>query len=1051
MIPFSFAQSGGRITGTVIDSTTGKPLPGVNVGIGSISKGAATNTDGHYEIDNIPEGTYQISASFIGYGTKTKTLKVTDGGIQEVNFTLTSATQRLDQVVVTGYGTSKESTFTGSASVVSGEEINTVKTSNVSQSLQGVLPGVVVRNTSGQPGSNASITIRGISSLTASTSPLIVLDGAPYSGGLSTLNPNDIGSVTVLKDAAATALYGSRAANGVVVITTKKGLTSKPVINFNTNVGFSKLAVPYSSKLPPKKLFKVGWEALRNGQLDRGADSTTASEWASKNLVSRYFQNPQQNVFNSAEPIGLDGKLKPDVKQLFKGNWYDAIFKTRPKQSYSLGISGATGKQNQTQYYISGSYMQDKGYVITQDFKRITSNVKLSSQLNKWLKIGANLDYTHGFTQNPYNGIRFVRDMPSVYPVWEWDYAKNAYATDAEGHRIPDFGWNNRTEWRGWNVLYTGNAKNSRSIDFNSNKNDNLATRSFIQIDFLPSLSLKTTLATNLSYSYYLSYSSPLLGNGRADHGDASRSSDRSFVYTLKNILTYDHSFKKHNIKILAGQEIYNTKYNYFSGSKKNFPITGLFELGAASTTTGVSSSEDNYHLMSYLSQFKYDFNNRYFLSGSFRADGSSKFAPQSRWGKFWSVGGAWLLSDEKFISDVLWINKLKLHSSHGSTGNDNVGYYNYQGLYATGYNDLNNPGVLLSSLPTPNLIWESNIQTDVGLDFTFIDNVLSGSIDFYNRKSKNLILYTPLPPSTGIGGINKNIGAVRNRGYEVSLTGRIYNHKNFIWTVDANISHYVNKIISLPQKEINRGYQKWTVGVPMFDYFIPVWAGVDPKTGRNTWWKFTYKTDKEGDPIFDKKGNKIVEKRERTDTYSDVDSPEQSRYVGSSLPKYTGSITNSFKYKGLDLSFMFYYSLGGKMYDGDYMENVVWRDGFNLNKKILERWTPQHRHTSIPRVTSYNISSLTAASSEWLFNNNYIRLRNITLGYSFPITLLESTGIDKLRLYFTGTNLLTWGPAVKRGTDPEINHNGYVANGANDNGSGPIYKTYSFGLQVTF
>lgn len=1027
---YNVAFSQQILRGKVVNSDN-EPIAGVSIFVKGTRTGTTTSTEGTFTL--YVSGAAILVVSGVGYIRQE--IPISGKSFLEVH--LENDDMSLEEVIINGaYGSSAKKSFTGSATVVSSDKLLATQPTNLSQALQGASPGVQVLNTDGSPGSNGSITVRGISSVGAGTDPLYILDGMPYNGDLSSINPSDIENLTVLKDAAATTLYGSRAANGVIVITTKKGTAANPVINAKSNFGYSDMAVSYPEKLNPQQVFELAWEALKNGQTDRGVSDAASAQYATDNVVTQYFQNANRNVFNTPTPIGLDGKLKPDAQQLFYGDWLSELFSPRLRQEYNVDFSGAAGKDNRTQYFISGAYLNDKGYFKVQGFERFSGRVNVNSQLKKWLNVGSNVSYSHSFRQNPSVEARFTRVMPTVYPVYEWDYDNNAYVRDPYGNLMPDYGDNTRTEWRGWNPGFTGDYKNEYDWNFNGNQRDNLSTRNFMEITFLPGLRLKTGLSTDYQLDYNHSYQSATLTYSAGYGGWASRTANRRFTYTLNNLLTYDYSFGLHHINMLAGQEIYKARWNYVNTSREGFPLGGLYEIDAAAGPMGAGSSEDNYRLLSYLSRIEYNYNSKYYFSASYRADGSSRFSPENRWGNFWSVGGAWILSAEDFLKNASWIDNLKVRASRGTVGNDQVqnvvGYYAYQGLYAAGYNDYNDPGAILSRLPTPDLVWESNEQTDIGMDFDLFGRI-HGAVDWFNRKSKNLIFARPLSPSVGLSSIFQNVGDIKNTGIEVELAADIFRGHAFSWNVDINASHYKNEITRLPQNEIIDGRFKMVEGKSRYEYFGPVWAGVNPENGNNTWWLYT-----DNGPV-------------QTEDYTLVNNNDQKRFLGSSLPDLFGAITNNFAYRGIEFSFIFYYSVGGKMYDGDYAEGVRWRRGFNMSTDILNRWTPENINTNIPRLSEYTQNNITVYSSQYLFDNSFLRLRNISLGYVLPNQLTEKIGISRLKVFAQGTNLLTWGNAAKRGTDPETTLNGVVANGPNGTANGTIRKSWSFGLQASF
>jgi TonB-linked SusC/RagA family outer membrane protein len=1020
------------ITGTVIGKNDRRPIPGATVRVEGTSSGTQTNAEGTFNLQ-VASGNV-LTVSFIGFIKES--VKIDSKSDYQISLS-EDATSLQEVTINAAYGTSDKKAFTGSATVVSSERLMSTQPTNISQSLQGTSPGVQVLNTNGAPGSDATIVIRGLSSVGGGNNPLFILDGMPYDGSLNSINPNDIESMTVLKDAAATTLYGSRAANGVLVITTKKGKAGKPTVNVRSNWGYSDMAVAYPDKAQPQQVMELAWEALRNGRMDRGLTLEAAAQYATDNVVQEYFQNRERNIYNTPTPIGLDGKLKPDAVQLFSGDWLTEYFKPRLRQEYSLDISGATGTDNKTSYFISGSYLNDKGSFKVQGFERFSGRANVNSQVNKWLNIGTNLTYTHSKQQNPNVEARFTRVMPSVYPVYEWDYTANAYKRDPYGNLLPDFGDATRTEWRGWNPAFVGDYKNPYDWHFSYNQTDNMSTRNFAEVQILPYLKFRSGISTDFQLNSGHNYQSATLTSTAGNGGWSSRWSDRRFTYTINNLVTFDKDFGKHNVNVLAGQEMYRARYNYLNAAKERFALGGLYELGAAAQMSSSTSSEDNYRLMSYLSRVEYNYNQKYYLSASFRKDGSSRFSKANRWGNFWSVGGAWILSAENFMAGATWLNNLKLRASHGTVGNDQmsttVGYYAYQGLYATGYNDYNDAGVLLSKLPTPNLIWESNEQTDLGVDFQMFNRRLHGSVDLFSRKSKDLIFSRPLAPSVGLSSISENIGDIRNNGIEVELGTYVVRNKEFSWDIDLNASHYKNVITRLPQAEIIDGRFKMVEGKSRYEFFLADWAGVNPETGNNTWWKYN------------EDGSRVA-----TELYTEVSNNDQKRFQGSSLPDLFGALTNTFTYKGFDLSVMLYYSVGGKMYDQDYAEGVRYRRGFNMSTDILDRWTPENKDTRIPRLSDFTQNNVTVASSQYLFDNSFLRLRNVSLGYNIPRGVVQKLHVGNIKVFGQATNPLTWGAAARRGTDPETSLNGTVANGTNGSGAGSIRKSWSFGLQVT-
>ena len=440
--------------------------------------------------------------------------------------------------------------------------------------------------------------------------------------------------------------------------------------------------------------------------------------------------------------------------------------------------------------------------------------------------------------------------------------------------------------------------------------------------------------------------------------------------------------------------------------------------------------------MLSWLRRVEYDLNDRYYVSASFRTDGSSRFHPDNRWGNFWSVGASWRLSNEEFMKPYsTWLDNLKLKASYGAVGNDNLGtYYAYQGLYATGNNNYNDAGVFISRLPNKTLKWESNLQFNVGVDFAMF-NKLSGSFEWFNRKSKDLLFTMPMAPSTGFSGIDRNVGDVKNYGLEFSLNYAAIANKDFKWTIDLNGTHYQNRITKLPQEEMNSGYFKWREGESRYNFWGVEYAGVNPETGNDQYWKNIYETDANG--------NKVLVGREKTEDYNELTSDNQKTYLGDAIPKLFGGFTNNFVFKDIDFSFMIYYSIGGKLYDGDYAQSMAYRTGYSLHPDMLEAWTPENTGAKYPRISTAYANTMGSYSSKYLYDNTYARLRNVTLGYTLPKVLTSRFQVNSLRFFVQGDNLLTVGSAAGRGTDPEQSVSGTTGNRF------PTTKSVSFGLQL--
>lgn len=1008
------------VSGIVVSTEDGLPMIGVAVVDKQTMNGVTTNEKGEFSMTVSPR-TKTLHLSYLGYKTK----EVTISG-RSMKIEMEPDMVAIDEVMVVAYGTGKKSTFTGSASVVKKESLEKIKASNVTQALQGQSSGVQVLNNSGEPGEDATIMIRGIGSMNASSSPLYVVDGTAYDGYLNAINPNDIESMTILKDASATALYGSRAANGVVMITTRKGASEKGQINFRSTWGFSSLAVGLPDQLSPDQLSQLTWRALYNGYLDSGYRDEDSRSYASYYVMGEFGNNP----YNIDMPVGTDGKMDPDAKLNYWGDWRNALLKSRLRQEYTIDFSG---KNKKADYFISAGYLNDKGVFSIQRFERYSTRVNLNYNVNKWLKVGTNISLSHSVREGSASDqtVWLLRTMPTVYPIYEWDSATNAYRLDKNGNRIFDYG-NYRTSWSGTNPLADDTYNKSPWT------HDDVSNRTYFEITFIPGLKWRTNFSVDFYQYNYDGYVNSEYGFAAGYKGSAYKESDRNLSYTINNLLTYEKSFGDHSLSVLLGQEAYALEYKLLSAEKQGFPFPGVTEIGSAAVMSSMNSYTDKYRLLSWLSRVEYDYKDRYYISGSFRTDGSSRFHPDNRWGQFWSLGGSWRISNEEFMKPYSsWLDNLKLKASYGAVGNDNLGtYYAYQGLYATGMNNYRDPGVMVSRLSNKDLKWETNLQFNVGLDFA-VFNKLSGSVEWFSRKSKDLLFTLPMAPSTGMSGIDRNIGDVKNQGVEFSLNYAAISNKDFKWTIDLNGTSYKNRITKLPQAEVNAGVFKWREGESRYNFWGIEYAGVNPETGNDQYWKTIYETND--------KGEKVVKERVKTENYNEVTSDSQQKYLGDAIPKLFGGFTNNFSYKGIDLSFMIYYSIGGKLYDSDYAQSMYYRRGYSMHPDMLDSWTPENPNAEFPRLTTYyNYANyMSSYTSKFIFNNSFARLRNMTLGYTLPKNFTKKFQVNSLRLFVQGDNLVTIGSAARRGTDPEQSISGTTANRF------PVTKSVSFGLQL--
>ena len=1000
----------------------GEPLVGASVTVKNTGQGVITNIDGAYSIRVNKNATLVVS--YVGYHEQ----EVPVRGRTSIDVALLEDNTVLEDVVITvPYGTAKKSTFTGSAGYVGKETLGKELVSNVSKALQGTVPGLQSFSSTGQPGSDASIYIRGVGSVNASSTPLYVVDGVPYDGSISSIAPSDIESITVLKDAASAALYGSRAANGVIMIVTKQGSQdNKTKIELNAKYGWSSRARADYDQLTTNQYFELYWEALRNERLDNGATAEEAAKYASQNLTGRFGINPYGTAY--PEPVGTDGKLVSGATPLWDDDWDEALRQNAHYQEYNLNISGG-GKNSQ--YFISGSYLDDQGAYIESSFKRYNFRSNVSTSINSWLKAGLNISGTHSNQQYPKqddsttsNVILFARNLRNFYPIYERDPTTGEYILDEAGNRQWDFGLYRPSSYSRMNLVA------SMPLDKSDYMRDALNLRSFLQAQLYKDLSYKVTLNYDLNNRTNHSYVNPELGTGSTTGGSVSKQQVTSTTFTINNVLDYSHTFANvHNLHALVGQEYYEYNTSNFGGTRANVIANGYYEPDAASVLADFYGNSDAYKLLSWFGTAEYNYDSRYYLSASVRTDGSSRFAPEKRWGTFWSVGGSWRISKEAFLADQKdWLYNLSLRTSYGAQGNDNVGYYAYQALYGI-RNNLGESGAIATRLATPNLSWETNYNFNVALDFGFWGNRLNGTIEFFHRRSKDLLFSLDLVPSSGFSSMNANIGALRNVGWEFQIQGLPVKTKDWEWKLGVNATTYKNTITSLPADEMWSGNKKWVKGGSLYDWYLIEWAGINPENGKPQWYGVN------------EDGSKYV-----TDVYSSLTNADKVK-VGTSLPTVTGGIQSDLKWKDLSLALFFSYSIGGKIYNGDkvslYGHGPSGATAWSAD--MLNRWTPENRDTDFPRLTTGSLSggSWTSASSRFLFDRSYLKLKNVQFSYSLPKTFINKANFDAASVFVAAENLFTL--TEEQGLDPEQNIGGTTYYRY------PSMKTISIGLNVKF
>lgn len=919
-----------------------------------------------------------------------------------IRVTLVPDSNLMDEVVVTGYGTFKKSAYAGSASIVKTESIKDVPTVSFQQMLEGTAPGVSISNSSGIPGSSTSIRIRGMGSFNASNSPLYVIDGVPVLSGdisssgsdggldvMTTLSTSDIESVTVVKDAAAASLYGSRAANGVVIITTKQGKVGKPVFTLKAGWGFSNFAMPYRQIMGGQERRDVIMEGLRNYATDEGMSAADAQAYAEANI-------------DEYAPIPWCGFV----------NWDDYMFRTGHREDYEFSASGGSDKMK---YYASMNYMNQKGVTINSGIERISGRVNVDYKMAKWMDIGAKIQFSR-VNQNTYSEGT--------------NYTSPIYGT-RNGATPSDPIWNEDGSW--YRELIKLDDRNPYLSNLYNYKHE-YATRSFNTVyasfDIWQDIKFKTTYSYDFVMNKSRGWKDPRTSDGDDDNGRFSKDYDDITNMTWSNILTWQRTFqKKHNLDLLAGYEINSKELDGLGSTISNFASMDKPEISTGTMFQSMSGSHSATRIVSYITRANYDYASRYYLGASWRTDGSSRLARENRWGHFWSLSGAWRISSEKFMKPTeKWLNDLKLRVSYGVNGALPSSYYSYLGLSSltSDYND--QPGISQSQLENKELTWETNYNFNSGLDVGLFNNRLNVTFEYYVRTTKNLLYSRPLSLSTGFSSYLANIGKLRNQGYEIEIRSVNIEGKDFKWSSSLNLGHNSNKVLKLDGNltQVTSGAKIHKVGLPYDTYYIIEFAGIDPADGEPMF----YKNDVDAD------GNLNREKTK--------DPREAQKVIWKCAnPNLTGGLGNNLQYKWFDLNFNLNFSFGAWNYDGGAGKLEHGGNGtLNIPTYYRDRWQKEGDQTSIERfVIGREISMADYTTTRRLHSGDYVRLKNITLGITLPKKLTRKVGIDRVRVYGSGSNLLTW--AAYDYIDPE--------SGSSPSWETPPMKTFTFGLEVKF
>ena len=1051
-----------NVSGTVIDYSNGEPVPYASVHLEGTMTGTSTDGDGNYSIRLPHRGNLVFSS--IGYIT----VKEAVNASMVLNIVMEPDTEHLEETIVVAYGTATKSSFTGSASMIGAETIESRVSTDVTAALAGTTPGVQIISSSGDPAAGGgTVRIRGIGSMSASNAPLYIVDGMPYDGSIADINPADVESMSILKDASASAIYGARGANGVVLITTKRGSgSSEAKIRFDAKWGSNSRLIPqYDVITDPAQYYETHYRMMYNSQVYAGKSPSEAYAYADANLFNHNNGGLGYQVYTipaGEKFIGEDFKLNPSAVLGYSDgeyyyipdDWYGLTFSDSFRQEYNLSVSGAKDKLN---YYGSIGYLNDGGIVSNSDYQRYTARINVDYQAKPWMKVTSSMSYAHSDSQTASysssygssSNIFYVTNMMGpIYPL---------YVRDASGQIMTENGMkvydSNQTNFI--RPAFVGNAVRDNEVNRKKTYTDFITGKWGVTLTPVQGLSLSANIGlTNDNSRYNALYSR--FGSQSSTDGLAYVSHDRTFAVNNQYLAEYKTDFggSGHNLNVLAGYEMYKLKEQFLEGQNDHLfnPLVG--ELGNADGVSSrqTSSYTADYMTQGFLARVQYEYGNKYFASASYRRDGSSRFAPGHRWGNFGSFGAAWLISNESFMSGIGWIGMLKLKASYGVQGNDDLypgsnyarKFYPYADNYTHSYNEATGEySTDLAYKGNEDLTWESSHSFNAGVDFEFFGSRLNGSAEYFSRKTVDLLYSKDVPLSAGnpTGYYPVNVGSIVNNGFELTLEGILINTSEMQWSLNMNLSHYRNKILSLDpsvsEEGIKGGNYIYKIGGSLYEAYMRKYAGVNPENGKAQWYR----------KVLDKDGAWTGES-EITETFADASQYE----LGSVLPKLYGGFGTTFKAYGFDLSAQFSFQLGGRYYDGTYQALMHTSSGIGTawHKDVLDSWSETNKGSDIPRLDGDTSVGQTAVSN-YLISSNYLSVNNITLGYTFPESVTSYLKISGLRIYVAGDNLAV--KSARKGVDPRYSMGlGSLTSGSGLNsGSYSAMRTITGGVTLTF
>ena len=1055
-----------KVTGTVVTYEDNEPIIGATVQVvGETNIGTITDYDGKFVLD-VPAGRKTLRITYVGMEPLDVAVSAKPLRIQ-----LRNDVHNLDEVVVVAYGTQKKTSLTGAIQEVKSDEILLRPTSSVASALEGTVTGVQVNSTYGVPGEDPAIRIRGIGTVNGSSSPLYILDGVPYGGNISDLNPQDIESMSVLKDAASAALYGNRASNGVILITTKKGKQGKLNMTADIKLGTYSKGIPEYDRLGANQWMEAQWLNMKNFRMSAGDDAATAAAYASENLIADRLY---LNIYNKADNalFTSDGKLVSDAKIIGTYgedlDWYDQAIHNGYREEYNLNANGATEKSD---YLFSIGYLNENGYLKTSGFDRISGRAAVNVQPVKWFKSGFNVNATHQTFNSSYgtgdggytNPFMYCRNVAPIYPVHLHDVNTGNYLLDEFGNKQYDGG--SYVDENG-QVVITRNQFQDRHLIWENELNKvntirntmNAIAYADIYLPYNFTFTLKGNL--NTRHSETNEYNNAEIGDGKGNSGRGKRTDTRYKNWAFQQQLHWSHEYGVHSVDALIGHENYHYTYNYLYGYKTTQVFAGVNNLNNFTDITSLYDYNDTYRTESYLGRVRYGYDNRYNVEASFRRDGSSRFSKDARWGNFWSVGANWVISNESFMKKYDWVNYLKLRADFGQVGNDSgSGYYGYMALYNSTQN-ANQGAYWIGQLPNEDLKWETGQSWGVGIDGRLF-NRLNFSLEYFDKRNKDLLfdVYNPLSAgatstSSAESVITKNLGTISNKGVEFSFDADVFKNRDWKINVGGDITLLSNKIITLPEQNkdgIIDGTKKIVEGKSRYEFFVYTWEGINTKNGFSL-----YKFNDE-DYYFTAADGTIYGNQEKAEIsgdnlntlvvidgvpYSYVTTYAKKEFHGSAIPKAYGGFHFTISWKGLSLYTLFTYQLGGKVMDSNY-SSLMSASGtpYSLHKDVLKGWTVEQA-TSVDAVDPNGIpqlnnsplipgtaieADLNSTSSRWLTSANYLILKNLNLSYNLPTNLVRKIDLEGVAVTLACENLFT--KTARKGMNPQQNFSGTQSN----------------------